>query len=118
MDEDTAAMNTARQSAVRTKAKPSGKGNVTVMVRPDRTTGIRDAAATKDEETAASAMPLRSLVEIYPASGVIAAATRGTNTQDISMISLVIFTQNKKKPLVDSGLLVPNPPILTEDMLS
>jgi len=91
MKDDTAAMNTARQSAVSTKLSPNGRSNLTVTVLPERTTGIRDAAAKNEANTAVIDTAFLNFVDIYPQSGAIKAPAIGIKTQDSNSISFVIF---------------------------
>ena len=107
INEDTAAMNTARQSAVSIKLKPIGRFALTEMVLPARTTGIMDAAATKDADIAANARAFRSLVDTKPQSGAMTAPISGMKTQDSSNCSFVIFLSKIKKSQQLSGLQCP-----------
>lgn len=91
INEDTVAMNTARQSAVSMKLRPRGTLTFTVIVLPVSAAGMSAAAAMKDADIAASASAFLSLVDIYPANGAITAPISGMKTQAISIVSFVMF---------------------------
>jgi hypothetical protein len=101
MKEDTPAMNTARQSAAKTRLIPSGRDMLKATVSPAIARGIKLSEKIKDAATTANAIRFLRRPDIRPASGRKNEPANGRKTAN--SIGYRVFIKIKALPSLKGG---------------